>query len=141
MRDGEHQGGPSMRDSIAAAHRSLEGFFENTRRSLEEGLDAPAIDAFCRLREALESHFEQEDRLYFPPIAALRPEARTAVRGFAAAHDAFRAKLGEIGALIEKGCLDDASRAFGEFAEKFSIHEAAEEKLLADLGRDISAAP
>ncbi|MCP5055121.1 MAG: hemerythrin domain-containing protein [bacterium] len=129
-----------MRDSIVAAHRSLDGLFESTRRSLEEGLGAPAIDAFCRLREALEAHFEQEDRLYYPPIAALRPEARRSVEEFAAAHHVFRKKFGEIGGLLERNCLDEAGRVFGAFARMFAIHEAAEEKLVAELDRDVLAA-
>lgn len=129
-----------MRDTIAAAHRSLDGLFESTRRSLEESLGPHAIDAFCRLREALEAHFEQEDRLYYPPIAALRPEARAAIQDFAAIHEAFRAKFREIGALLETGRFEDAGRAFGEFAKEFSIHERNEEKLLAELDRDVSAA-
>ncbi|MBW2245566.1 MAG: hemerythrin domain-containing protein [Deltaproteobacteria bacterium] len=129
-----------MHDSIVAAHRSLDGLFEITRRSLEEGLGAPAIDAFCRLREALEAHFEQEDRLYYPPIAALRPEARRSVQEFAASHEVFRERFGEIGGLLERSCFDEAGRAFAEFTEIFVLHEAAEEKLLAELDRDVSAA-
>lgn len=129
-----------MRDTIAAAHRSLDGLFDSTRRSLEEGHGASATDAFCRLREALEAHFEQEDRLYYPPIAALRPEAREAVEHIAADHEAFRTKFGEIGAQLESGRLEEAGRAFCEFAADFSIHEAAEEKLLAELDREVSAA-
>ena len=129
-----------MRESIVAAHRSLDSLFETTRRSLEEGLGAPATDAFCRLREALEAHFELEDRLYYPPIAALRPEARISVQQFAAAHEVFRKKFGEIGDLLERSRFDEAGRVFGQFAEVFAIHEAAEEKLLAELDRDVSAA-
>lgn len=129
-----------MRDSIVAAHRSLDGLFETTRQSLEEGLGAPAIDAFCRLREALEAHFEQEDRLYYPPIAALRPDARRFVQEFAASHEAFRAKFDEIGELLERSRFDEAGRVFEQFADTFALHEAAEEKLLAELDRDVSAA-
>lgn len=129
-----------MRDSIVAAHRTLDGLFEATRRSLEKGLGAPAIDAFCRLREALEAHFEKEDRLYYPPIAVLRPDARRVVEEFSRSHEAFREKFGEIGGLLERRCFEEAGRVFGQFAETFAIHEAAEEKLLAELDRAVSAA-
>ena len=140
MGNGDRQGGLSVGESIAAAHRSLDDLFARYRRSLEEGPAEAASESFQGLSEALETHFEQEDCLYYPPIAALRSGRREAVRAFAAAHDGFRGDLREIAALLESGSLEGAVRLFDRFAETFSSPEAAEEALLAGLDREVSAA-
>ena len=53
-----------MISRVGAVHRSLAAMFEETRAAFRDGDEAEATAAFGRLREELEAHFEQEDRLY-----------------------------------------------------------------------------
>jgi len=136
---GDHQGGLSVRDSVVAAHRTLDELLGHLRVALEEGLAAPAAEACARLCEALETHFQQEDSLYYPSIAALRPQVREAVAQFAEAHDRFRRQFHEIDRLLQEDDLEQAGQTFDAFAEGFARHEAAEEALLTELDHEVAA--
>jgi hypothetical protein len=131
----------SIEHSISEQHRHLDAMFEETLMALRED-DAPEAirAAFARLREAVESHIDQEDRLYYPSLRALRPAHRGVLDGLVVAHDGFRTRLEEID--VELGADDrvNAARDLGAFAEAFAGHEAVEEQLLRRIDAEIHSA-
>ncbi|MCX5738952.1 MAG: hemerythrin domain-containing protein [Proteobacteria bacterium] len=130
----------SIERSIAEQHRRFDSMFKEILAALREGEPPEAIrDAFAQLREALESHIDQEDRLYYPSLRALRPADRSVLDGLAVAHDAFRTRLGEIDARLGARDLGDAERAIRAFGEAFAAHEATEERLLARIDAELAA--
>jgi hemerythrin len=126
-----------MEGSIAVAHRRIDALLEAMEAALHTRDQAVAEDAFAQLREALEAHFDQEDRLYYPPIRTLRPELKPTMDDFGAAHDSFRSQFAAIHSHLEKGSLAEAEHALDEFRRAFTVHEAAEEKMLGSLDRDL----
>ncbi len=130
----------SIERSIAEQHRRLDAIFEEVLAVLHEREAPDAVrDAFARLRYALESHFDQEDRLYYPSLRALRPAHRAAVDDLALAHGAFRTRLETIGARLGARDFAAAERAIRAFGEAFAAHEATEERLLARIDAELSA--
>lgn len=127
----------AMEESIGAAHRKIDGLLGETAQALGAGDAAGALKAFTRLAEALDTHFEQEDHLYYPPIRSLRPEFKTTVDGFVAAHRLFRQDFAEIGSLLANESLAEAARALERFGQTFALHEAAEEEMLRSLNRTL----
>jgi hypothetical protein len=103
------------------------------------GDESEAVAAFQRLRSELETHFEQEDRLYYSTIGGLRPDHREAIEGFARAHAQLRSRFGEIAQTLESGSLAAASSLFEDFAEAFAHHETGEESLLRLLDQELQA--
>jgi hypothetical protein len=128
-----------MREEIAAQHRRLDPLFEAVRSAFERAA-AQADRALAELEEALATHFDQEDRLYYPTIGSLRPEHRGRVERFAADHQRFLAHLEAIGEHVRGRGLADAARDFEVFAGDFARHEAQEEALLHDLQVELDAA-
>jgi hypothetical protein len=112
--------------------------FDETRAAFREGNEAEAAAAFGRLQEELEAHFEQEDRLYYPAIRALRPDRAEAVDRVGMAHKQFIRRFGLIVEQIRAGKLDAAERSFEEFAEAFIFHEIREEDLIRSLERELA---
>lgn len=138
-----------MEREILAQHRRLRGLFADVEDALEAALGASAGDgagvdevreALARLGEALDVHFEQEDRLYYPPIVSLRPEHRERIDSLAEQHTAFRERLARIAQRLEVGRLEPTAQAFRELVADFGRHEKSEEELLAALDRDAVAA-
>jgi len=138
-----------MEQEILAQHRRLRGLFADVEDAIEAALGAAAGDgagvdevreALARLGEALDVHFEQEDRLYYPPIVSLRPEHRERIDSLAEQHTAFRERLARIAQGLEVGRLEPTARAFRELVADFGRHEKSEEELLAALDRDAVAA-
>jgi hemerythrin len=128
-----------MREEIAAQHRRLDGLFEAVRDAFSQaGLEVD--DALARLGEALEAHFEQEDRLYYPTIGSLRPEHRASVERFASDHQRFLAQLATVAESVRHRELEGAAREFEAFAADFVGHEAGEESLLRALEAELAAA-
>ncbi len=112
--------------------------FEETRAAFRDGDEAEAVVAFGRLREELETHFDKEDRLYYPAIRALRPDRAEAVNRVERAHAQFIRRFELIVAQIQEGKLDEAERSFEEFAEAFIFHEIREEDLIRSLERELA---
>jgi hypothetical protein len=131
----------SLKRKVASEHRRLDRLFAEVRATLmPSGPKAKRLPLFGRLRETLEAHLAQEDRLYYPPIWALRPERKAALLALVRAHDQFRSLLDEIGRDLAEGAMGAARRAFDSFAEAFAQHEAGEEKLLHALEEEIGPA-
>jgi hemerythrin len=112
--------------------------FDETRAAFRDGDEAEATVAFGRLREELEAHFEQEDRLYYPAIRALRPDRAEAVNRVGKAHQQFVRRFRLIVDQIQAAKLDEAERSFEEFAEAFIFHEIREEDLIRSLERELA---
>lgn len=141
--------GDSVHDLIRTQHRVIDGLFGETQRILrgaqgggpEDGSGRKALEAFGRLERSLQIHFEQEDQLYYPPIAALRPQKGPMLEACSSNHRRFRARLREIRAHLEAGEISEALGALEEFIAAFADHEAAEEAVLASLDGEPAVEP
>lgn len=130
-----------MEHEVMAEHRLLDALFADARDAFHAGdaLEA-ARESFATLRDALETHFDQEDRLYYPAIWALRPLRKDALLAAVEAHHAFRTQLRDIDALLAEGEITDARNAFDALAAAFVKHEQQEERALASLDRELAPA-
>ena len=109
--------------------------------SLAEPRDPEAgRDAYAALAEQVDLHFEQEERLYYAPIAALRRELEPQIRAIFEAHGAFRQELALIGGQLERGDAAGARLRIAPFAEAFQRHEAREESLLEQVEAELRRA-
>lgn len=133
--------GRSLRDEISEEHRRLAPFFEHMRRALVTGDAGAARGAFDALEEELERHLSQEDRLYYPMLAALRPEHGETLRHFVADHEAFRANLETIGGWLDSGNADRARGRFEDLARSFAAHEVHEEEFLHHIEAELGSSP
>lgn len=124
---------------IAAEHRRLDALFGHTREAFASGSGAATREALEALERALETHFAQEDQLYYPAIAALRSAHQAAVKTFAANHVRFLAQLESIAEHAAQGRLAQAAAEFEDLALSFSRHEAAEEDLLRAIEGELAA--
>jgi hypothetical protein len=132
----------SYEAAILAEHRRLDALFAEVGIALSEpGASGDAGTAFARLRERLESHVDQEDRLYYPAVRALRPEHRASIRALVQAHEGFRAQLHEIAARLDAGDRGGAEAALRALAHAFAAHEVSEERLLREIDRSLGEAP
>jgi hypothetical protein len=130
--------GDSVGDQVAAAHRRLDALFDETLGALRDGPSPEAAhEAFTRLREALEAHFDQEDRLYYPALWGLRPQLKPPLEALVRAHEGFRAQLAAFDAALTAGRVEEAAGKLSDLAEGFSRHEAEEEELLCSLDREL----
>lgn len=127
--------------TVADEHRSLGVLFEETRAVLlrKDGA-AVARGACARLREAVESHLEREETLYYPTIWALRPDHKGALLGLVESHPRFRAHLDALTEAAESEALGDAKRRLNEITQLFRRQEAEEEKLFRSLESELEAA-
>jgi iron-sulfur cluster repair protein YtfE (RIC family) len=129
----------AVKTEILEQHRRMGSLLEKVREDLRAGdAGASVRRSFSELREALETHFEQEDRLYFPSIWALRPSQKARLQSCVATHDALRSMLGEIADLLERNEPTRATHTFDLLAEGFESHEALEEEILAELDREVA---
>ncbi|RIL05052.1 MAG: hypothetical protein DCC71_11805 [Proteobacteria bacterium] len=132
----------SYEATFARQHRQLDAMFDGLLLALRS--DAGELhgvrERFAALRDALEAHVDQEDRLYYPAVRALRPVYRPQIEQLFDAHETFRARLGEIDASLANGAAADARAALGEFARAFALHEAAEEQMLRSIDAELAAA-
>ena len=131
----------SIEHAVAEQHRRLDAMFAEALAAMRESAAADAIgEAFGRLRDALEAHLAQEDRLYYPSLCALRPVHRPVLDALVAAHDGFRARLEEIEAQMGRQDPGEAERALAAFCSAFAAHEASEEKLLKRIDAEVAEA-
>lgn len=127
---------------VAAQHRLLDGMFVDVLDAVRtDAADGGAQAAFARLREALEVHFGQEERLHYPAVRALSPSRGDAISAIVRAHEGFRAQLDGIEASLAAARHAEAEQRLEAFVEAFAVHEAAEEGLLRSLDQEIQAAP
>jgi hypothetical protein len=132
MDDGAGDAREDLHGSVSREHRRLGALLGELEASLERHADDPDAvrDAFAALSEQLDVHFEQEDRLYYPSLAALRPELAPQIRAIADAHRSFRLEIAAIGDALERAELAPARQRRGAVAVAVQRHEAREEALL-----------
>jgi hemerythrin len=129
----------AVKTEILEQHRRLDAMLNEVRGALRApDAGEPARETFADLCRALETHFEQEDRLYYPSIGALRPDKKARLQACVTAHDTFRSMLRDIAALLERDDDERASQALDVLAQAFERHEAVEEAVLAELDREVA---
>lgn len=142
MGDDERGRGDALRAIVSREHRRLDDLFREVEASFADLGDPDALrDAFAALSEELEVHFDQEDRLYYAPVAALRPETAPQIRAISDAHRSFRGELADIRDSLGRGELAPVRRRIAALAEAFHRHEALEEQLLQRIEATIQPAP
>jgi hypothetical protein len=129
-----------MRGEIAEEHRRLDVLFEEARAALEAGPGEAAHHALVILAEALEAHFEREDRLYYPAVGALRREHASLLRSFATGHTRFLGQIDAIARRLAEGAFAGAASELEALAAEFAAHEGQEEELLRAIEGEIAAA-
>jgi hypothetical protein len=121
---------PKVFSKIQAAHDQLDSFFQSTR----DALDGDEAKMACtQLRDALETHFAQEESLYFPTLWNLRPELEQTLRGLIAGHPGFIEKIDMTVRLIEGSAQTDARICFEDLQHQFTLHERSEEETLLSI--------
>jgi hypothetical protein len=139
------ENGPTLGDTtvreVLAQHRRLDALFDEVQDSFRpDGPPEATLEALKELREALETHFDQEDRLYYPAIWALRPDLKPQLKTLVEAHGEFLGHLDRLENLLSRGEHSEAGSVFEYLSAVFKRHEAAEEETLATLDREIGAA-
>lgn len=138
--DDEPDRGQTVERAVLAQHRRLDSLFEDALFSLRGGRPTHELQSGLQeLREALETHFDQEDRLYYPTIWALRPDLKARLESLAGSHGAMLAHLDALRPLLDAGNVVEARSSFESLASDFRRHEEAEEAILATLDREIGA--
>jgi len=133
MADGRRAGG-QIPEQVRAEHRRLYELLRDVRDAFHEGDGAAGVrEAFAVLRRELESHFDQEDRFYYVPIAEHHPELKPTFDAFSAEHGRLRGELAALAEQLERGDLEGASPAVLEMALAFERHESEEEDVLRQL--------
>jgi len=132
--------GNSVEREVFAQHRRLDALFEEVLDSLRGEHPAEVVDSGLQeLREVLETHFDQEDKLYYPTIWALRPELKPQLVRLTDSHGAMLADLDRVRALLDRGEPGEALQGFERLSAVFQKHEEAEEAILSTLDREIDA--
>jgi hypothetical protein len=118
---------PDPLATIQAAHGRIDAWFETTRSALAS---VEAVSACAQLRDALETHFAQEEELYFPTLWQLRPDYEKTLRRLIAAHAVYLGKVDKTAELIAARKHEDAVACFEELQNLFAAHEIEEEETL-----------
>lgn len=128
----ENEGaGSVVQQVVRGEHRRVDDLLVEVGRVFGNPGDADGLrDAFAALSEQMDVHFEQEDRLYYASIGALRPDLKPRIVAISESHRRFRLELAAIGDQLERGDLAAARRSFAALATGFQQHEAVEEELL-----------
>jgi hypothetical protein len=113
--------------TIQAAHSRIDAWFDTTRSVLASD---EAASACAQLRDTLETHFAQEEDLYFPTLWQLRPDCEKSLRGLIAAHAVYLGKVDKTAEFIGEGRTDEAVTCFEELQNLFAAHEIEEEEIL-----------
>lgn len=116
--------------TIEAAHGRIDAWFESTREALT---GEQPLSACEQLRDVLEAHFAQEEKLYFPTLWQLRPDYEQRFRGLISAHAIFLDKIDEAVEFIRADQPSEAVRCFEDLRRLFAAHEVEEEETLRSL--------
>jgi hypothetical protein len=84
---------------------------------------------FC---DALEAHFEIEERQYFPAIRCLRPQAGELLAVLCSDHDELRGELKAVSSLLAAGDHESSSERLASLIARLADHETSEEQLFED---------
>lgn len=123
-----------MDNQVISEHRRLEDLFEALERAFADAQPVDSLwQAFEQLSEELQTHFEQEEHLYFPSIWALCPELKQPLGEAGDRHAWFRDQLRLLGDHLGHDDKEGAARVFRGLDESFRLHEQFEEQLLTRL--------
>jgi hypothetical protein len=104
---------------------------------VEESLSGGRVDvsrgALDELAAALESHFDVEERVYFPLVERFSPEHAASVRAARLGHVKVVETLENLRDLVERGQVGAARRILALLLERFHTHESEEARLIAEL--------
>ncbi len=137
--DAGRRGGPkgeeTLRERVAREHVHLGTLFDDVGRTLEERRPIGEFrEAFYVLANELETHFDQEDRLYYPAIRGLRPEFESQLLNLTERHTWFRDQLRRISDHLLHDDIEGAGSVFRSVVHAFDGHERTEDDLLLALG-------
>ncbi len=114
-------------------HEQLDVFFAVAMGSVRAADAGRAREAFDHLRDALEAHFDVEERTHFPAIHGLSPETDEQLAALVREHAELRSTLAELGGLLADGDLAEAGNGLQLLGERLLAHEKIEEQLLAGV--------
>lgn len=139
--EGGEAGEASARDYALDAHRKLSLLFESARNAVNEEQDKAVLRRILlQLAEALRSHFEQEESLYYPTLYALRPTLEQPLHDLMASHPHLVARVEELAGATNSQARADIVMRFERFARFFNQHERSEEQVLLSLDWELKAA-
>lgn len=118
---------------ISSQHEKLNQLYADVRRELDRRARHNAFVCFGRLQDALEAHFEVEDRVYFPAVHGFRPEHSPLLDRLLADHVEFRRELNAINRLLDAHELDESQRLLDALVIRLIAHEEKEDALLAEI--------
>ncbi|MBM4336196.1 MAG: hemerythrin domain-containing protein [Deltaproteobacteria bacterium] len=116
-------------------HSDLDHLVAALEESLSGGRIAVSRRAVEELAGALETHFDLEERVYFPLVERFSPEHCTRVRAARVAHAQVSETLQSLCDLIERGETLKACRVLAVLLDRFRTHEIEDARLIADLER------
>jgi len=120
-------------ERISSQHEKLNQLYADVRRELDRHARHSAFVCFGRLRDALEAHFEVEDRLYFPAVRGFRPDCSPLLDSLSADHVIFRKELVAIHRLLDAHEIEESQRLLDRLVAGLVAHEEKEDALLADI--------
>jgi len=116
-------------------HEQLDTFFKVAMGALGQADENVAREAFHHFRDALEAHFEVEERTHFPALHGLAPATDEQLATLVREHVEYREILARLARAVEAAKLDEAGRGLKELGDKLAAHEELEERLLAGATR------
>lgn len=131
-------GDGAARPRLAEVHRELERAFDAVRAAFGSVDGEHIAGALEQLGRLLGGHFDSEERLYYPPLRALRPERAATLLGFAREHERLRAQLRRARAALAETSLARAREIFEDVATGFALHERRESALLDALEGEVA---
>lgn len=118
---------------MAAQHRHLEPIRELLTRALQRNAQEEAQTAFDRYREAIEAHFDLEERLFFPALHGLHPDRAEDLDALSREHERFLHEMGEIYESLCECKLSECAEAVDGFLSALTGHERREERLVVSM--------
>jgi len=113
---------------ISAQHRALNMLYQEIIKAL--GAESDVRLPFLRFRDALEAHFDLEDRVFFPAIRGLRQHLSEPVADLGREHEEIRSSLQQLEDRLATQGPIAWSQDLERLADAVSGHEAREEQLL-----------
>ena len=118
---------------ISSQHEKLNQLYAELHREIVRGARHNAFVRFGRFRDALEAHFEVEDRVYFPAVHGFHPAEAALLDELAREHEGFRRELIRIDRLLEAHEPEESSELLAGLVSRLVVHEQKEDALLARI--------
>lgn len=115
---------------ISNQHRQLDEFYAMVEASIAAGRARRARSEFVRFQDALEAHFQVEERIHFPAVHGFRPELDAELAELVEEHRGFRAQLSQIARYFEAEDLERSAAALDDLVVDLAAHEGREERMI-----------